>query len=247
MKEPTEVEKKYLKYLEEHPGATSVEIVKAWNMKPETVASRLSVMCAAGLIRRSINLEGKGFKYWLGNKIVLLPTKNEEKVVIAQTMARESKPKDPASGAPVAPAPVVSLGDLVDKFVLTLSEEIVRRVRPMVVEKLSASVNAMTKEIVRTVPEQKVQLKRVLVCGVLEKQGRMLEEEFRGVCDVQFVTVDDNISLWKSKAAKAHATFVMGDFVSHKHTEALAAAGVTAVVHHGGFTVLKDKIMEVCI
>jgi len=252
MKEPTEVEKKYLKYLEEHPGATSAEIVKAWKMKPETVASRLSVMWTAGFISRTENLQGKGYRYWSRDKgpaeAAALSLTKENIAATEEKLTSLLKP-DPSTtflGGLVATRDE-SLSDLVDQFVLTLSEEIVRRVRPMVVEKLSASVASMTREIVQTIPSPKPQLKRILICGLQDGYGKMVQKEFEGVAEIRYLSPEASFDRLKSNSTQVEHVVVAADFVGHKHTEAIQSTGVKPILVRGGLTKIKDKLMELSV
>jgi len=246
----TKTEKKYIDFMHAHPGATTQDIVDVWKLDKSTVSARLSTMYAAGFFRREqvrgSGTRGTAYMYWVKDK--------EEQPAPRVPLHRtpESMEKYPDKAVVVVPEkeakPVRGLDLLVDVFVDALAGTIADRLKPLIISKLTESVADMTKEITRAIPKEvKIKLHKVLVCGCLDKQGQMLKQEFKGMLDLDYVTVGDAPDVWKNKARSAEAVFVMADFVSHQHTESIKATGVTPVIHRGGFTILKDRLLALSI
>ena len=150
--------------------------------------------------------------------------------------------------AKIKQEPDAALLSLVNKFVTSLTDEIVSRLRPSLIEKLTQEIGGMTEEITRAIPrKEKVRLRRVLICGCLDKQGQMLKQEYEGMLDIDWVTVECSADVWKNKARNAFAVLVMADFVSHKHIEMIKEAGAIPEIQKGGYTKLRDRLLELSI
>ena len=252
----TKTEQRYVDYITAHPGVTAVEIVEAWNADKSTVSARLSTMYAGGFFsREKINLaRGMTYKYWVSDKRTELraaKVKVFPEKVTGDTLFRPPE----AKAVPVELEKKITeavkpsgLDRLVDVFVDALACTIADRLKPLVIEKLTASVKNMTEEITREIPKTaKVKLKRILICGCLDRQGQMLKQEYDGMLDIDWVTVESSADVWKGKSRNANAVIVMTDFVSHKHIEMIKDTGATPEIHKGGYSKLRDRLIELSI
>lgn len=228
-------EQKIFEFIEKIPACTTSDIAKHFGKTEAWAGPVISIMYnQKKVLSRTHNLEGRGYRWYVAGQAPKFenPMTQEKHVLLVE---------------PPRHAPVFEIESLVDKFVDTLAEEIVSRLRPAIVEKLTDEVQSMSKDIVNKAVLPTKDLKRVLVCGVLSKQGSEMQREFDGVGDVRFVTVDDNAGLWKSRATHADHVILWTNFVSHKHQEVLTGAGVKPIFVTGGLTAVKDKIMELCV
>ena len=261
----TKTELLYTDFIRAHPGATPQEIIDAWKLDKSTVSARLSTMFANGFFTREKLIIGHcaTYKYWLADKMPQGKNKqlepkvkiSPEKIPLHRTPESMAKYPDkgvlsvpPAAIPAAAEVPNRGLDRLVDVFVDALACTIADRLKPLVIEKLTASVKNMTEEITREIPKgDKIRLKKVLVCGCLDKQGQMLKQEFKDMLDLDYVTVESAADVWKGKAKAAAVVYVMADFVSHQHIETIKAVGVIPVIYKGGFTNLKDRLLALSI
>ena len=250
----TKTELLYTDFIRAHPGATPQEIIDAWKLDKSTVSARLSTMFANGFFTREKLIVGHSatYKYWLADKMPQgkeRQRKAKEPTTKKEIAAQVTVPKAVARQTDIATVvPNRGLDRLVDVFVDALACTIADRLKPLVIEKLTASVKNMTEEITREIPKgDKIRLKKVLVCGCLDKQGQMLKQEFKDMLDLDYVTVESAADVWKGKAKAAAVVYVMADFVSHQHIETIKAVGVIPVIYKGGFTNLKDRLLALSI
>lgn len=237
----SKVDQKYVDYIKSHPGTTSSAIAEAWGKPKVTVSAHLSTMHNAGLlIREKAPLDGnRGMVYRY-----FVATLKEEKEAPPESLVERVR----TAMAEIKQEPDAALMSLVNKFVSSLTDEIVSRLRPSLIEKLTQEIGGMTEEITRAIPrKEKARLHRVLVCGCLDRQGQLLKKEHEGLLDIDWVTVECAADVWKNKARSAFAVLVMADFVSHKHIEMIKETGAVPEIQKGGYTKLRDRLLELSI
>ena len=241
-------EQKILDFITSSPACTTKDVAAHFGKTDAWAGPFISVMFnTKKVLTRTQNLEGVGYRWYAAGatpKVGSIPKDMERKIDEATGIT----PKKYASDQIGSPAPkIIELKSLVDQFVDTLAGEIATRLRPAIIERLSSEVKSMSKDIVHTAIPPSKELKRILVCGVLSKQGSEMQREFEGVADIRFVTVDDNASLWKSRAAHADSVVLWTNFISHKHQESLTGVGIKPILVTGGITAVKDKLMELSV
>lgn len=263
-KDITKIEQKYLDYITAHPGVSAIEIVDAWKAEGSTVSARLSTMYGRGFFNREKTVIGRGitYRYWVREKGEVrtaavpvfpeksLPVRVKPKIEMPKARPAEAKavPAELEKKITEATQKPSGLDLLVNVFVDALACTIADRLKPLVIEKLTASVKNMTEEITREIPRSdKIKLKRVLVCGCLDRQGQMLKQEYTGMLDIDWVTVESSSDVWKGKARNANAVIVMTDFVSHKHIDMIKETGAIPEIHKGGYAKLRDRLIELSI
>lgn len=244
----SKIDQKYLDFVKYHPGTTSSTIAEAWGLGKITPASRLSTMFAAGLLTRERVVLPRGMEYRYS-----VVEEKEREPDVPEKPGPEAPPeslveKIKTEMAKLEPKPDVALSLLVNRFVSSLADEVVSRLKPLLIEKLTVSVGDMTEEITRAIPrKEKARLRRVLICGCLDKQGQLLKKEYEGMLDIDWVTVECAADVWKNKARNAFAVLVMADFVSHKHIDMLKETGAVPEIQKGGYTKLRDRLLELSV
>lgn len=237
-------------------GATKKQIAKRLGVAIETPTYRAEQLIEAGLVLRG--KQGREVVYIAKPKVPKIPALADPNLLKpvakapldetenARVLEREYRKEigmKPELGAPYG------LDKLADEFVSALAVSITDRLRPMIIEKLSASVAAMTQEVVSniTLPKEKPKLPSIFVGGLHSDQVHMIKKEFEGVADLRFAVADDDAGLWKSRAMNANHTVMMADFLSHKHFEQVKSTGVVPITIRGGLTKLRDKLMELSV
>lgn len=252
-------ERKILDFIAGSPACTTKDVAVHFKKSEAWAGPFISVLFnTKKVLDRTLNLENRGYRWYAaGMKPKFEKPASPEGAPSPFELRTIPKPNPPVAfkqsildEAVVRQEERTKLGDLVNQFVDALADEVVSRLRPAIVERLSNEVKSMSKDIATKAVHNHAEtkdLKRILVCGVLSKQGTEMQREFDGVADIRFVTVDDNASLWKSRATHADSVVLWTNFVSHKHQEALTGVGIKPILVTGGITAVKDKLMELSV
>lgn len=222
-------------------GISSQDIGKKLSVEAKTTLYRTKQLCDEGKIR--MVRDGVSVIY-KAQKVASALAPAEPKVVMPEPVAYvpDEKPAVPNVSIDVV------LDKMLDKMVNTLADSVMARIKVRVRERMHETLAEVTADIEKyRVPIEKAKLRRIFIGGAIPKQVQELKKEFEGVCELVFAGSDESAQVWQARARDAYASILWTDFVSHKHSEYLQSAGVKPVLYTGGITLLKDKIMELCI
>lgn len=85
---------------------------------------------------------------------------------------------------------------------------------------------------------------KILIGGLLPKQRRVVEQKVPRSVKLTFAGADKEPQQWREAARHCDACILVTKFVSHKHEEALQAAGARPIRHSGGIGRLIDLVKE---
>lgn len=167
-------------------------------------------------------------------------------------------PTTPAAPPPPKPKPPIEVRSIlpaIDKLVGEIVETVVRGLEQALPAAIERAVAHRVQETLKTLPARilaetptappPADKAKVLVVGLLPGLAHQIETEFTDVFDLRFMQAHEQVgSRLKSLAHGSKHTILMGDFISHKHTETVNSAGVRPIVLHGGMTKLRDKLTE---
>ena len=152
-----------------------------------------------------------------------------------------SEPTEPT----VLETAIDNLADaLVGRITAVVDQKIAGVVEGLVARQVADSLAKLTASITKDKPKH---LPRVVVLGLHKQQMQLVRDEFDDLLDIKFIHVDDHISTLKSAVVKAAQTFVMADFVSHSHTEAIKSTHVVPVLVRGGIGAIKEVLLAFVI
>lgn len=85
---------------------------------------------------------------------------------------------------------------------------------------------------------------KVLIGGLLPAQQRIIEAACPADIELRFVASDNDPRAWGRAGRHCDYCILITDFVSHKHSEGLEAAGCNVIRHTGGIARLKKLLLE---
>jgi len=85
---------------------------------------------------------------------------------------------------------------------------------------------------------------KVLIGGLLPTQQRIIKAACPAGIELRFVAADKDPRVWGRVGRHCDYCILITDFVGHKHSEGLEAAGCKVIRHTGGITRLKELLRE---
>lgn len=182
-----------------------------------------------------------------------------EKVV----MSKAEKPVAPKP-APVVVKPALrtSLQEQITALAATMAGEIVSEVERQLVPLLSELLKPVPQQAVAEVkevvlppreavaiaaPVEPVELRSLLVIGLLGHLNHQLEEEFSSCFDITCMSNEENIHTMMAKAKHMDHVIVAVNFIGHKHIRALNSVGIKPVLVNGGISTIRDTITKLFV
>lgn len=148
-----------------------------------------------------------------------------------------------SSPALVTPSAARALDDAIDNLVTALVARVTGGIEDKIAARIAESIAQAAAKLSTPKPSNtKQKLPRVLVAGMKKDLHQLVRNEFGTAFDLTFVTTDEHESVWKSRGVSAEHTFVLVDFVGHKHTETLSAALVKWRPLHGAISSVRDAL-----
>jgi hypothetical protein len=97
------------------------------------------------------------------------------------------------------------------------------------------------------VAAEKPKLAKVVICGLTNAQGSIIEKEFSECFDVYTLEASESVHRLRNAAASAKYTILMANFISHRHQEVLCSANIRPITVHGGISTLRNKLTELYV
>lgn len=154
---------------------------------------------------------------------------------------QEQKPVVPV--LPEVPPPALpSVETAIEQLAERIAEQLAKKLHFFLKQRAAGILQSAAAEAVHSDITRK---RKVLVVGGLSSQNAMLQQEFGKLLDLRFKGADMSPSMVALAAKEADATVAWVEFLDHKMTDSLTAAGIKYHAVYGGLTHLREKLEEI--